>query len=364
MPSGEHNRVLQTTLSEYVLGAEDQTMRKRKLLALMKAKGRVTFNHEGKALDWGIEYKEREIEGYADGDTLTYVRSDLHARVELPWRGYTMTDMVTKKERLMNRGKAALIKYVSEMAESMMKNFTTKFHSQLYIDGNASGNAKKIHGFDSFTAATVSAGNKVATPNDTYAGRSTVLGAYGGSWAGTWPVGTGDSEYDHWSPIIVDYTNTGWTHATKTWPNTCQEAMRFAVINAKRNDDADGMIDIIMLDRELFRQWADQQDDKERIIVGQGSGKPTLRNLGFGDTIYFEGAEVTWEYGVPTDAAGEPQGYLFNVDEMELCSLQDRLFVSNGPYYDENHKADKYDIDFFGNMKFNPRHQGKLAKYS
>jgi hypothetical protein len=363
MASGEHNRILQTTLSEYVLGAEDQTMRKRKILALMKAKGRVTFNHEGKALDWGIEYKERDIDGYADGDTLTYARSDLHARVELPWRGYAMTDLVTKKERLMNRGKAALIKYVSEMAESMMKNFSSRFHAQLYIDGNAAGNSKKIHGFDSFTAGTVSAGNLVATPNDIYAGRSTVLGTYGGSWTGVWPTGAGDSEYDHWSPILGDYTNTGWTATTKTWPNTCQEVLRFVIVKAKRNGDDNG-IDMVMLDSELYRQWADTLAAKERIIIGHNAGKPTLQNLGFGDTLWFEGAEVTWEYGVPADAAGIPQGYCFNVDEMELCSLQDRLFVSNGPYYDEASKSDRYDIDFFGNCKFNPRHQGKVAKFS
>lgn len=41
MASQEFNRVLQTTISEYMLGAEDNTIRNRKFLALLKAKGRI-----------------------------------------------------------------------------------------------------------------------------------------------------------------------------------------------------------------------------------------------------------------------------------------------------------------------------------
>ncbi len=364
MASGEFNRVLQTTIAEYMLGAEDNVVRNRKLLALMKAKGRITYGHSGTALNWGIRYKRRDIDGYADGDTLSFGRSDNFKRAEVPWRGYTMTDMVTKKEKLMNRGKPALIKYVSELVEHMSDDFSDRFHKQLYIDGNATGNSKKIHGFDSFTAATAQSGNYVALPADSYGGLTTGLGDYGGTWNGTWPLGEGDAEYDFYTPVIVDYTNTAWTAATKTWPNTCTEAMRFGVIKAKRNDDKKGMLDVGLFDGELYRQFETLLEGKERVIVQQGGGMPTLRNLGFGDTVWFEGIEVTWEYGVPADAAGLAQGYGFNVDEMELCSLQDRLFVSEGPFYDEASLSDRFAIHMFGNMKWNPRYFAKWAKYS
>ena len=366
MASAEFNRVLQSTIAEFMLGAEDQVMRNRKLLALMKAKGRISFNHSGTEMNWGVRWKRRDIDGYADGDTLQFARSDNFKRANLPWRGYTMNDMVTKKEKLMNRGKPALIKYVSELAELMMDDFTDRFNSQLYIDGNAAGNAKKIHGYDSFTGATVSAGNLVATPNDSYAGLTTNLAAYGGSWTGTWPVGSGDAEYDFWAPIIVDYTNTGWTPSTKTWANTSHEAIRFGIIKGKRNDSVKGMLDIVLLDGELYRQWEALLDTKERIMVqpGGAGSRPTLRNLGFGDTQSFEGAEITWEFGVPADAGGLAQGYGLNIDEMELCSLQDRLFVSEGPFYDEASLSDRFAIHMFGNMKFNPRYMAKWAAYT
>ncbi len=364
MASQEFNRVLQTTIQEYMTGAEDNTLRTRKILALMKARGRITFNHSGTALNWGVQYKNRDIDGYADGDTLTYARSDTFKRAELPWRGYVMTDLVTEKEKLMNRGKPALIKYVSELAESMMKDWSARFPKQLYIDGNASGNGKKLHGFDSFCVATGQAGNLVALPNDTYGNLSTNLQTYGGTWNGTWPIGDGDAEYDFWSPLIVDYTNTGWTAATKTWANTNQEAMRFLIIKGKKNDSLEGMLDVIMLESELYRQWLTTLDSKERVMVDSGGGKPTLRKLGFGDVTWFEGVEVTWEFGVPADAAGVAQGYGWNFDEVELCSLYDVLFKPKGPFYDWTTMSDQFSIANFSNMKFNPRYFGKLAKYS
>ncbi len=164
----------------------------------------------------------------------------------------------------------------------------------------------------------------------------------------------------------MDYTNTAWIAATKTWPNTCHEAMRFLIIKLKKNDSQKGMVDTIFLDGELFRQWEALLDTKERVMVmpgGPGS-KPTLRSLGFGDVQTFEGVEVTWEFGVPADASGNPQGYGFNVDEMELCSLQDRLFVPEGPFYDEASLSDRFAIHMFGNMTWNPRYFGKVAQYS
>jgi hypothetical protein len=364
MASLEFNRVLQTTIAEYLLGAEDNVIRNRKFLALMKAKGRITFGHAGNELNWGIQYKRRGLIGYADGDTVPFSRSDTFKRSALPWRGYVMQDLVTDKEKLMNRDRPALIKYISELVEAMTEDITDRYHAQLYVDGNAAGNSKAIHGLESFLgSATPQSGNFVGVNAAVYGGLSTVLGNYGGSWTGTWPIGSGDSEYDFWSPVIVDYTNTGWGYSPDTWANTSQDALRFGIIKGKRNDSQKGMIDIVLLDGELYRAWEKTLDTKERIFVQVPSdamgARPTLRNLGFGDTQSFEGAEITWEFGVPLDAAGAGQGYGLNIDEMELCCMDDRIFKNMGPYYDEASMADRYMIRQFGNMKCNPRYFAK-----
>ncbi len=361
MASQEFGRVLATTIADYTMGAEDNVIRNRKILALLKAKGRLAFNEFGISINWGVRWNRHD-----DGDTIPFARSNNYRRAELPWRGYVMSDLITVKEKLMNRGKAALIKYTSEIVEQMTDDFTDRFPKQIYIDGDAAGNSKLMHGFDSFTIASQQSGNFVATPNDTYAGIVTNLANYGGSWTGTWPLGLGDPSYDFWAPIIVDYTNTAWSAATKTWPNTCHEALRFGIIASKRNDSKKGRLDCIFLDRELYRQWETLLDTKERVMVQPGSATadPTLRNLGWGDVQDFEGTEITWEFGVPVDTAGIAQGYGFNIDEMQILSLEDRLFVSGGPYFDEASQADRYVIRNWSNMKYNPRYFAKWAKYS
>lgn len=369
MAAQEFNRVLQTTIEEYVLGAEDNTIRNRKVLSLMKAKGRISFNHEGTDLNWGIQYRQRALSGYADGDTVNFQRSDNFKRAAVPWRGYIMSDLVTDKEKLMNRGRPALIKFISELVESMTEDMTQRYGPQLYQDGNAAQNAKTLMGLDTMEGtASQQAGLPVAAPGNTYGGLSTALGNYGGVWNGNWPDGTGDTEYDFWSPIIVDYTSSYWGYSPDTWANTCHDALRYGILESKRNDSMKGLIDIVMLDRTLYRQWEKLLDTKERVYVqipGDALGaRPTLRNLGFGDVQSFEGAEITWEFGLPVDASGNPQGYGLNIDEMELCILDDRIFKSMGPYYDEASMADRYMIRQFGNMKMNPRYFAKWAAYT
>lgn len=365
MAANEFNRVLQTTIAEYVLGAEDDVIRNRKILAMLKANGRITYGHEGTQLDWGIRYKRRAIDGYADGDTLAFARSDTFKRAQIPWRGYTMTDMVTKKEKLMNRGKSAVIKYVSELVTHMMDDVGDRFHSQLYVDGNASGNERKIHGFDSFTSVnSIVASSKAGNPNDTYASLSTALGNYGGSWTGTWPNGEGDPEYDFFSPIVVDATNTGWTSSTKTFAANTVEQLRYGILAGKRSDSKKGMLDVVLLSGSDYSAFATSLDSTEHVYVDAGGQGPSLRSFGWGDVQNFEGVEITWEFGVPNASDGTTQGYGWNWDMVELCSLQDKLFVSEGPFYDEATLSDRYSIHFFGNLKFEPRYFVKWQKIS
>jgi hypothetical protein len=81
-----------------------------------------------------------------------------------------------------------------------------------------------------------------------------------------------------------------------------------------------------------------------------------LWKLGFKDVINFEGADHTYEYGVPTGIS-----YGICTEEMELCSLQSQLFVPEGPDFDPATQTWRFSIDFFGNMRFkSPRNFFKL----
>jgi hypothetical protein len=304
-------------------------------------------------MDWKVQFKRAPMQGYADSDTLTFARKDRWKTAQLPWRGYAATDSMTKKERLMNKNTEAIVKVYEQVTTNLLEDLEDQFGDELYIDGNASGNAKRLHGIESFMGNSGAATNGyIATPSDTYAGLTTGLGDYGGTWSSsggstTWPTGVGDAHYDFWSPLIVDYTDTLWQATTKTWPNTCREALSYGIVKSKKNKSKRGQTDLILLNDELYRQFYNKLSDAERLVVKRGDGKNGLYALGFTDVINYDGTDVSYEYGVPVNT-----GYGWCMDQLELCSLQAQLFVPEGPDFDIASQSYRFSIDFFGNMRF------------
>ncbi len=348
----EWTRVVNTTIHDYLREVEANVLRNRKLLALLQSKGRVTMNHSGDLMDWKVRYKRAPVSAYADMDTLTFSRRNRHLTAQLEWRGYAVPDMVTKKEKLMNKSTEAIVKIFSDMFSLLTEDIEDHFGDALYIDGNAAGKTKDLHGLESFlgdTGSEASAGF-VYPPSDTYAGLVTTLGNYGGSWSTSsgnvnWPSGTGDAHYDFWAPLVVKVTSSSWSASTKTWPNTCTEALRYGIIKGRRNKSKKGMMDLILLESEWFRQLEEKIATSERLVVNRN--EPTgLWNLGFKDTINFEGCDVSYEYGVASET-----GYGICTELLELCSLQDSLFVPEGPDFDIASQGYRFSVDFFGNLK-------------
>jgi hypothetical protein len=361
--------IAETTIRDYIREVEVDVMRNRKWLAMLQSRGRVEFNHSGTDMDWKVRYKRAIPKGYADMDTVTFPRRNRHKTASLGWRGYNLSESISKFDRLKNKGVPAIVKLMETKVDTMLEDLEDFFGDQLYNDGNATGNEKLIHGIESFMGAgAVLANSPVATPSDSYAGINTDLGSYGGTWdlsggTTTWPTGKGTAEYDFYSPLLVSYNNAFWAASTDTWPNTCEEALAYAIIKCKKNKGglAGGPIDMVLLNDELYRQFAEKVRGKERITIvqGGGAGASTLTKLGFGDVINYEGAEVTYEYGVPVAT-----GYGFNIARMLLASMQPTLFDTQGPIENEVDKTLRWSIDFMGNLRFHsPRNFFKLFNY-
>lgn len=354
-----------TTLKNFLKEVEVDVMRDRKLLALLKSKGNVNYGMSGTDLEWRVQYKRRSMQGMADGDTLTFARHNLWKVASLDWRGYASTDMMTKKERLMNKNKEAIINRMDEIGKGLADDINENFCDELYIDGNATGNDKRIHGIESFLgvagATSNVAGSVAMQPTDTYAGLVTTLGNYGGTWTGNWPKGVGPAEYDFFSPLILDVTSTlatasgGWTSATATWASRNAEILRYAILYSQKNKSKKGMLDMIQVDREMFRLAQETQATKERIVVERSDG---LWKLGFKDMFTLDGVDITTEFGMPANT-----GYGFNANQVDLNSLQDQLFVADTKDWDIASRSWRFAIDFFGNCRFRPRYFVKIANY-
>jgi hypothetical protein len=324
------------------------------LTALLKKKGRISFNWSGTAMDWKIKYKRVRLTPFADGDTLEFSRKDRNKTATLDWRGYSATDSMTKGEFLQNRNTEAIIKLYSEISSDLIEDMEDAFGEEFYVNGYAPGNSKRVHGIESFMAATQNVGNGAGTPTGSFGGLSCVPGAYGGVWdSGTlpaWPNGRGDAQYDFWSPIVVDFGDTLFDASTHTWANNCVEAISFGIIKSKKSKSAKGQLDVIFTDDEMYRQYVKVMRQKERILVERSAEKSPLIALGFQDVINQDGTDITWEYGIPYGS-----GYGFNCDMMELRSQQAQVFVPEGPDQDIATKSWRFSVDMFGNVVWNPK---------
>jgi hypothetical protein len=297
------SRVVNSTIKKYVREREINILRNRKLTALLKKKGRISFNWSGSAVDWKVKYKRVRLTPFADGDTQEFSRKDRNKTAQLDWRGYAASDSMTKGEFLQNRNTEAIVKLYSEISSDLTEDMEDAFSEELYINGYAPGNSKRIHGIESFLSATQNVGNGAGTPTGQFGGLSCVPGAFGGQWdSGNlpgWPNGRGDAQYDFWSPVVVDFGDTLFDATTHTWENNCVEAISFGIIKTKKSKSNKGQLDIIMIDDEMYRIYLKQMRTKERILVERSKDVSPLIALGFSDVINQDGTDVTWEYGMP-----------------------------------------------------------------
>lgn len=365
MPSStDWARTIGTTLVTHLKEEELTTFRKFKVFAALEANGKVAMNQGGRGFDWQVRYRNQPVTSNNGESPRVFARHNLWQRAYLPYRGYTVTDMVTKREMLENRGAQALIDVAGKMASRLQESMQEHLSKEIYIDGNKAGNENRWHGLESIfgvaqtggandtvnvTDGTRRTGGNAADPflwpSDEYAGLRTDLGNIAGSQleAGSWPYVAVDPEYDYYSPIICNYTSTYFGGATATWKDQCIEAIREAVNHAKRNDTRENQIDMILLDRRLYIQFLNRLDARERAIVSKSNG---LRSYGFGDVVEIDGIEVSTEYAIPSGV-----GYGLSIGNMEMKCMESQLMVAEGPYYNEELQAHRFAVSVLANIK-------------
>jgi hypothetical protein len=345
----DFRRIEATTIGEQIRQEEVNIVRNQKVLALLESNGRITFNHGGKRMEFNVKKARNRLVPYQDGVSLDFPRVNRWDDAALNWRGYTLTESVGMIEKEKNKGPAARIDFVAELAESMMDDFKYGFGAELFIDGEASGNESRIHGFESFLGFTSNA--QYTAASDTYAGLSTTLGGLGGAAiSGTWPIGQFDPEYDAWTPLIVNYTHANWTATTDTWADNADQVLRAGIIhNANMRGVKQGMLELILTDAEMYRKLLGLTATKEHINITRGESSSKLVSMGFRDTINFDGVDVSYESEVPADRA-----YGINSKTMELKSMKSQL-INPSDDFDLDYLADRYVLAFVGNLQCNPR---------
>jgi hypothetical protein len=369
MPSSiDWARSIGTTLTLHLKEEEQTTFRRFKVFAALQANGNVAMNQGGRGFDWQVRYRNIPVSSYTGESPRVFARHNLWQRAYLPYRGYSVTDQISKREMLENRGQAQLIDVAGKMANRLRESMEEHLSREVFIDGYATGNDNRWMGLESMfsvngtvnitdgTQRTANAADLFGFPNDEYAGLKTGLGQYAGSQlgVGSWPRVPADPEYDFWSPLVVNYTSTALGGSAATWQVQCLEAIREGVNHAKRNDTKESQIDMILLNRQLYIQFLNRLDSRERAVVTKTSG---LRSYGFSDVTEIDGIEVSTDYAVPAGV-----GYALSIGNMEMKVMTGQLLEAEGPFYNEELSAYRYAVSVLANIKMkSPRNFVKFA---
>lgn len=356
-----------TTLAKHMTEVEPAMLRNFAMGALLDASGRVSMNNGGEGFDWPVQYRLHQVEGNTGQTVRNFARRNLWKTANLEYRGYQVTDSMFYREFKSNTGPEAIVKVFDKFVDRLTESMKQALGTEYYIDGSASGNENSWHGLESMFAATqtinistgaaraANAADKLYYPNDTYAGLSTVLGNYGGEQESgvVWPDGVADSEYDFWTPLIIQVDSSAFNGSADSFAAQGDEAMRYGIIHSQRNSSVDGQITQIFLARDFYMDLLNLLDDKEQINI---TPEHSLRAMGFTNVVSFDGVEVTWETGVP-----QSTGYGINLNCIELLSMDSSLFRPEGPEYDIHSQSFNAVVSTLSNLKFkSPRNFFKL----
>ena len=358
-------RSIATTIVNHLREEEVASLRKYKVFAALEGSGNIRTNMSWRGFDWEIQYRNHNP-SWNNGETpRSFARQNLWKNAELEYRGAQVTDAIYKKEMLENRSAQALVNVAGKMASRLLTSMEQYLAKEWVVDGYTAGNELRFHGIESFMGTngtinvstgaqrTANAADPFGYPSDTYAGLSTVLGAYGGSQkSGVWPNGEADPEYDFYSQVIVNHTSTYF--GGSTWAANCVKAVREAIHQTRRNETKEDQVDMVLLDRRLFIDFLNTLDSKERVIVSRTNG---LRSYGFTDVFELDGVEISGEGSIPANT-----GYGMAIGNVELLCMENQLMVSEGPFYDEQTQQFRYVVSTLGNLKFKtPRNFFKLT---
>lgn len=361
--------VVSTTITKHIRKVEPAAVRRRPINAMLQKMGRITYNHSGQDMDWRTTKKRTGLQPLTDMQLNSFGRVNRYDVARLPWRGGVNNEAVSYLDELKNRSAEAIVRFVDDLVTRLTEDSIEDFHKWLWIDGEDTSLPNRMHGVESIFKHTGSAltGNaRVLTPNSTYAGLEMGLGVYGGTWDtesgnSIWPAGDGDILYEFWMPTIIDYRSNLYNGAT-TWKGNAIDAMRYALTCADSNErKSDGDL-VFVLDRDLLHELKSEMGLKERIQVQRGPDVSPLVALGF-KAVGLDGYDVISDQGVKRASTGTDKrvGYLLNLSQMELCSMNAEIFDPKGPEWNMERAAYLVSIYVAGNYRFfSPRHQTKL----
>lgn len=369
------DRLASTTIAEHMTEVEEAHLKNYAFPAQLAAGGRVVYNCSGRGFDWPVQYRRHAAKSTTGANVRTFQPVNLHKTAYLPWRGYEVTDSISRIEVLENRGQQAIVNLLDGFMDRLKKSLDQELARQYFVNGTTY--TTSWHGLETIfgnngtvdvtqTAPSTARRSKNAAdiagyPSATYAGLSTELANYSGNqYDGIWPEGDADPQLDFWSPLILfgDSTNAVFGGSADTWVGQADEIIGFAVTHTSRLGGVDAQPTTCLLDRSLFNGLKTRMRGKETIFVSRAEKDVSLVALGFTNTIVVDGVECTFDSSLPVNT-----GYMYSYRNIELRCLEGQLLMPEGLEYDIDTQSHKAVVSTMANLKFaSPRNFVKLVK--
>jgi len=354
-------RQLQSNRTNILEGITDACTRNLQMMALLQQSGNILYGQGGFGMFWKIKHKLHRLIGSNGERARNYNQVNQYKTARLDYRGYEVNDTISRKELKQNRGDSAVIKIFDDFEQNLITSMEQGLGPQFYGDGDNVANPDSWHGLlsmvrhngETINAATNTArarndADKVVSPTGTYAGLECGLGEYGGAQNETnvtWPEGTAGTEYDFWSPLMLQWDGTGFgTSASPTDGEKLVDALQYGLIHAQRNTNKNGAISNFWTDRTSFFSLKRHATSLQTIEVTTGGD---LYKLGFKNTIEVDGVTCSFENAIPVG-----YGFGMNMADMELRCLDDQMFEIDGPEWDMDLQLWKTAVQTNSNLVF------------
>lgn len=369
----EQVRIVVDTAPKYMKGESDLTLRNHKMLKMMRQYGLIEFNANEYSRTWNVKLREPPIRSATDGAKIVFSSTVTDEQLTVDRRGYRATDKMTELEWLSNSGPRGIVNRYQRLTKDIKDAFDKNIAEKFYVNANLAAYAHNYQGVGTVlgeTGTTV-ASDRCATPGVAYAGQNTGLGFFGGSWTSngqvynaalgnSWPFGTGDSEYDAMSPVLLNWSSNAWGSSSTSFQDNIELVIAFLTTvmpNRTGYTNSTGAPMVVMCDPALFMQAKNHFRDRNRQLV------PVSHNndLGIpGDSLNIDGAYLCPDYSL-----GDTNECIVLCPQfMEMFNVHDDLYKIYGPEWTLEDAAYLLYASAYGNYRFQPKFFGKIAAYA
>lgn len=377
-----HINNIRTAAPEYMKDFADLTVRGHLLFALMQEMGMFEYNATAASKIYQIKVYEPTVRTSNDTTRKIFENHNSYEQCQVGIRWYEASDLLTEIQWKLNQGNTSLINLYEQKMKDLSITMKNRLQEWTYRDGNVAPYTDGFQGFESCLAddGSTLVADKIALPSDSYAGQSTALSSFGGTWptelssgdrahhslTNDWPWGIGMSNYDAMSPLLINWSSSGFGSGSNLWSDNCEEVLRFgsAVMQSRNGfmEMANSPLVYLMNNKmysetknfysQRFQMWAPYRENEVGFPSGQTmtvdgavlkSDGATPANTFYG--ICPQHIEMFWM--ICRNAAGE-----------------NPMFDIAGPTWDESSAAYLMRVASGGNLRMQPKFMIKGKNYA